>query len=109
MDLLSLFSNHLIVFQDETKQKRQVNNLLAAGAATILAPTVEVVDFKLFSIFGARVSLTKGLIPVSFLTPPQIRDNVSKLEQTGWFPAISKSQMSLNYDFRTCKKRQNNI
>ena len=47
-DRMSLFSNHSNVVQEETRKKRLVNVLLAAGAALIL----EVVGCKLFSIFG---------------------------------------------------------
>ena len=51
-DRMSLFSNHSNVVHEETRQKRQVNVLLAAGAALILGPKLEAVGCKLFSIFG---------------------------------------------------------
>ena len=233
-DRMSLFSNHSNVVHEETRQKRQVNVLLAAGAALILGPKLEAAGCKLFSIFGfckskearhieklheenqrnkwnvdwlntqtggavkilsaeelatrtrvetirnntdrnldllvtqnnemgkewgrmsgwgckitqayrdglkvtlqienllgiiselqgqvlfaraivtnlgyvlsdALVSLTEGLIPASLLPPPQIRDIVSKMEQTGWFPAISKSEMSAYYEFELVKSAQ---
>ena len=52
-----------------------------------------------YVLSDALISLTKGLLPASLLPPPQIRDIVSKMEQTGWFPAISKSKMSAYYEF----------
>ena len=44
---MSLFSNHYIVLIEETKQMRQVNVLLAAGAALMLDPNIEAVGCKL--------------------------------------------------------------
>ena len=51
-DKMSLFSNHSNVVHEETRQKRQVNVLLAARVALILGPKLEAVGCKLFSIFG---------------------------------------------------------
>ena len=59
-----------------------------------------------YVLSDALVSLTKGLIPASLLPPPQIRDIVSKMEQTGWFPAISKSEMSAYYEFELVKSAE---
>ena len=56
MDQMSSFSNHSNVVHDETRQKRQVNVLLAAEAALILGPNLAAVGCKLFSIFGLRKS-----------------------------------------------------
>ena len=56
-----------------------------------------------YVLSDALVSLTKRLLPASLLPPPQIRDIVSKMEQTGWFPAISKSEMSAYYEFELVK------
>ena len=56
-----------------------------------------------YALSDALVSLTKGLLPASLLPPPQIRDIVLKMEQTGWFPAISKSDMSAYYEFELVK------
>ena len=42
-DRMSLFSNHSNVVHEETMQKRQVNGLLATGAALILGPKLEAV------------------------------------------------------------------
>ena len=50
-DRMSLFSNHSNLVYEETRQKRQVNVLFAAGAALILGPKLEA-GCKLFSIFG---------------------------------------------------------
>ena len=49
---MSVFSNHSNVVHEETRQKRQVNVLLATGAALILGPKLEAVGCKLFSKFG---------------------------------------------------------
>ena len=51
-DRMSLFSNPSNVVPEETRQKRQVNVLLAAGATLILGPKLEAVGCKLFSIFS---------------------------------------------------------
>ena len=51
-DRMSLFSNHSNVVHEETRQKRQVNVLFAAGAALILVPKLDALGCKLFSIFG---------------------------------------------------------
>ena len=48
-DRISLFSNHSNVVHEETRQKRKVNVLLAAGAALILGPNLEAVGCKFFS------------------------------------------------------------
>ena len=56
-----------------------------------------------YVLSDALVSLTKGLLPASLIPPPQIRDIVSKIEQTGWFPAISKSKISAYYEFELSK------
>ena len=59
-----------------------------------------------YVLSDALVSLTKGLLPASLLPTPQIRDIVSKMEQTGWFPAISKSEMSAYYEFKLVKSAE---
>ena len=51
-DRMSLLSNHSNVVPEETRQKRKVNVLLAAGAALILGLKLEAVGCKLFYIFG---------------------------------------------------------
>ena len=48
---MSLFSNHSNVVQEETRQNRQINILLASRAALILDPKLEEVGYKLFSMF----------------------------------------------------------
>ena len=83
-------------YRDGLKVNLNVKNLQRIvselqGQVLFVRPIVTNLGYVLS---GALVSLTKGLIPVRFLTPPQIRDNVSKLEQTGWLTAISKSEMS---------------
>ena len=49
---MSLSSNQSNVVHEETRQKRQANVLLAAGAALIPGPKLEAVGCKLVSIFG---------------------------------------------------------
>ena len=50
MDQKSMFSNHLNVVQEDTRQKRQVKVLLEAGAALVLGHKLEAVGCKHFSI-----------------------------------------------------------
>ena len=49
-----------------------------------------------YVLCDALISLNKGLLPAILLPPPQIRNIVSKREQTGWFLAISKSELVKN-------------
>ena len=53
MDLMSMFSDDSNVVHEETRQKKQVNVLLAAEAALILGTKLETVGCKLFSVFGS--------------------------------------------------------
>ena len=59
-----------------------------------------------YVLSDALFSLTKGLLTASLLPPPQIRDIVSKIEQTGWFPPISKSEMSEYYELELVKSAE---
>ena len=53
----------------------------------------------------ALVSLTKCLMSASLLPSPQFWDIVSKIEQTGWFPAIC-GEVSIFYEFELEKKAE---
>ena len=61
-----------------------------------------------YVISDALDSLTKVLLSTSVLPPPQVRDIVSKMEQTGWFPCKAKERDNCILRIRT-KKRRNNI
>ena len=79
-------------YRDGLKVNLQIENLLRIISelqGQILFARAIVTNLG-YVLSDALVSLTKGLLPASLLPPPQIRDIVSKMEQTGWFPAINK-------------------
>ena len=92
-------------YRDGLKVNLQIENLLRIISelqGQVLLARAIVTNLG-YVLSDALVSLTKGLLPASLLPTPQIRDIVSKSEQTGWFPAISKSEMSAYYEFELVK------
>ena len=92
-------------YRDGLKINLQIKNLLKIiselhGQVLFAGAIVTSLGYVLSD---ALISLTRGLSLASLLLPPQIRDIVSKMEHTRWFPAISKSEMSAYYEFELLK------
>ena len=92
-------------YRDGLKVNLQIENLLRITSelqGQVLFARAIVTNLG-YVLSDALVSLTKALLPAGLLPPPKIRDISSKMEQTGWFPAISKSETSSYYEFELVK------
>ena len=91
-------------YRDGLKINLQIENLLRIISelqGRVLFARAIVTNLG-YVLSDALVSLTNGLVLASLLPPPQFRE-MSKMDQTEFFPAISNSEMFAYYEFQLVK------
>ena len=87
-------------FADRESAKNYIRTTRASSLCTCHCDQTGICAKRCPSFSNQRINTSQ------FITAPQIRDVVSKMEQTGWFPAISKSEMSAYYEFELVKSAE---